>query len=149
VARQYDQAIEQARKTLELHPNYTAMHWVLGLAYVQKSMYKEGIAEFQKILVISPEFPYAVSTLGYAHALAGNRAEAQKVLNQLSKQKYVQALRVAAIDAGLGEKDEAIGWLEKAFDDRSTWDIKVFPVFDLLRSDPRFTDLLRRMNLQP
>jgi hypothetical protein len=88
--------------------------------------------------------------------VAGRRAEAQKVLDQLTaraKQKYVPAYFSARIYAGLGQKDKAFEWLEKAFDDRSIGmsfgTIAVDPVFDPLRSDPRFHDLLRRMNLQP
>jgi serine/threonine protein kinase/tetratricopeptide (TPR) repeat protein len=144
-ARKYDQAIEQERKTLEMDPNFSpARHW-LGLAYLQKSMYKEGIAEFEM------EF----SSLGYAYAVAGRRTEAQQVLdklNQLSKQKYVPAVSMARIYVGLGEKDQAFEWLEKAYQDGSIGGgtgIAVDPIFDPLRSDPRFADLLRRMNLQP
>jgi tetratricopeptide (TPR) repeat protein len=155
LARQYDQAIEQLRKTLELDPNFILAHSFLGLAYVQKSMYKEGIAEIEKELVISPGNPYALSSLGYAYAVAGRRAEAQKVLdqlNELSKQRYVPALVMVRIYAGLGEKDKAFEWLKKSYEERSialTADIRLDPVYDPLRSDPRWVDLLRRMNLQP
>jgi tetratricopeptide (TPR) repeat protein len=154
-ARQYDQAIEQDQKTLELDPNYVGAHMTLGQAYFQKSMYKEGIAEVEKELAISPGNPAALSVLGYAYAVAGKRADAQKVLNELtelSKQKYVPAWAMAEIYVGLGEKDRAFEWLEKAYEERFAGllgGIKVDPVFDPLRSDPRFADLLRRMNLQP
>ena len=90
-----------------------------------------------------------------AYALAGRRAEAQKVLNQLnelSKQKYVPSWSSAPIYAALGEKDKAFELLEKAYQERSIGtglSIKEFPGFDPPRSDPRFADLLRRMNLQP
>ena len=154
-ARQYDQAIEQLQKTLELDPNFLLAQDTLGHAYVQKSMYKEGIAEFQKALAILPGNALALSGLGYAYAVSGRRAEAQKVLDQLaeiSKQKYVPAASRAAIYAGLGDKDKAFEWLEKAYEERSIvigsgHPIKVDPVWDPLRSDPRFADLLRRMNL--
>ena len=115
-------------------------------------MYKEGIAEFEKELAISPGSQSTIG-LGYAYAVAGRKAEAQKVLdrlNELSKQKYVPAVVRARIYAGLGEKDKAFEWLEKGYEDRSIGThIKVDPIFDPLRSDPRFADLLRRMNLQP
>jgi TolB-like protein/DNA-binding winged helix-turn-helix (wHTH) protein/Tfp pilus assembly protein PilF len=156
-ARKYDQAIEQARKTQELDPNEG--HVFLGAAYLQKSMYKEGIAEFEKALASSPNgIGYAIGPqtgLGYAYAVAGKRPEAQKVLdqlNQLSKQKYVSGVDLAIVYAGLGDKDKAFEYLERSYDDRSLGNltgIKVDPVFDPLRSDPRFQDLLRRMNLQP
>jgi eukaryotic-like serine/threonine-protein kinase len=150
-ARQYDQAIEQYRKTLELDPNFFISQTFLGLTYVQKSMYKEGISELEKAVAISPS-NLSLAFLGYGYAAAGRRLEAQKVLAQLnetSKEKYVPALYRALIYAGLVEKDKAFEWLEKAYEEHYIIAIKVSPVFDPLRSDPRFTDLLRRMNLQP
>jgi len=152
LARQYDRATEQEAKTLELDPSYTQAHLNLGMAYVQKSMFKEAIAEFEKALVISPNRTGALSRLGYAYAVAGRRAEALKVLDQLterSKQKYVPATDVARMFAGLKEKDKAVEWLEKAYEERSVANIKLNPVYDLLRSDSRFQQILRRMNLQP
>ena len=151
-ARRYDQAIEQDRKVLELDPNFLAAEFFLGETYVQKSMYKEGIAELEKALAISPGYTPVLSGIGYAYAVAGIRAEAQKMLdklNELSKQKYVPAVSRAIIYAGLGEKDKAFEWLEKGYEERSTYGIKADPAYDPLRSDPRFADLLRRMNLQP
>jgi tetratricopeptide (TPR) repeat protein len=153
--RQYDQAIEQLRKTIELDPNFLTVHDNLGMAYVQKSMYKEGIAEFEKGLAISPNNPGPLSRLGYAYAVSGKRAEAQKVidqLNQVSKQRYVSPGLIAFVYAGLRDKDRAFKSLQKAYDDRSVGSATVVnasPVWDSLRSDPRFADLLRRMNLQP
>jgi Flp pilus assembly protein TadD len=90
--------------------------------------------------------------LGNACAVAGRRAEAEKVLDklhELSKQKHVSAGPVAQIYAALGEKDKAFEWLKKGSEDRSIITVKLDPVYDPLRSDPRFADLLRRMNLQP
>jgi TolB-like protein/Tfp pilus assembly protein PilF len=155
LARQYDQAIEQFQKTLEMDPNLVMAHLDLGVAYIQKSMYKEAIAECEKELVVSPGNPYALSGLGYAYAVAGRRAEAQKVLdklNELSKQRYVPARFMAIIYGKLGEKGKAFELLKESYDDRSLDigpGIKMDPTFDPLRSDPRFQDLLRRMNLQP
>jgi len=154
-ARQYDQSIEQGRRTLELDPNFIFAHWLLGLAYIQKSMYKDGIAESEKAVAISPNNTLAQSGLGYSYAAAGRRAEAQKVidrLNEFSKREYVPAVLRVNIYAGLGEKDKAFEWLDKAYEDRtigSSEDVKLDPALDPLRSDPRWTDLLRRMNLQP
>jgi eukaryotic-like serine/threonine-protein kinase len=151
-ARQYDQAIEQERKTLELDPNFMVAHNFLGSAYVQKSKKKEGIAEFERALGISPGDALSLGELGNAYALSGKRAEAQKVLdqlNELSRQKYVPAMARVMVEVGLGEKDKAFEWLEKAYEERFVIEIKVDPQFDPLRSDPRFADLLGRMNLQP
>jgi len=150
-ARQYDQAIEQERKTLDLDANFIVPHWYLGLSYVQKSIYKEAIAEFEKALVIAPGNTEALAGLGYTYAVAGRRAEAQKVLdqlNELSKQKYVPAWSRAMIYGGLGQKDKAFEWLQKAYEERSIYSLRD-PAYDPLRSDPRFAHLLRRMNLQP
>ena len=153
-ARRYDETIEQLRKTLDLDPNSLLALLGLGRAYVQKSKYKEGIAEFEKVLVISPNNQDGLAELGYAYSVSGQRLEAQKVLDQLtalSKEKYIRADYVAKVYVGLGEKDKAIVLLEKSYDDRSigSLEIKMDPAFDPLRSDPRFNDLLRRMNLQP
>lgn len=115
-------------------------------------MYKESIAEFEKALVISPGNTFGLSSLGYAYAVTGRKAEALKVLDQLneiSKHKYVPALQMALIYTGLGEKDKAFEWLEKAYEARSIRLFKAVPAFDPLRSDPRFQDLLQHMNLQP
>jgi TolB-like protein/Flp pilus assembly protein TadD/predicted Ser/Thr protein kinase len=156
-ARQYDQAIEQERKTLDLDANYLIARIGLGLAYVQESMHQESIAELEKAVAVSGGNASALSNLGYAYAMAGRKAEAQKVLdkiNELSKEGYVPAGAKARIYAGLGDKDKVFQWLETAYSERSIAGtlpgmIKVDPVFDSLHSDPRFTDLLRRMNLQP
>jgi Flp pilus assembly protein TadD len=105
--------------------------------------------------VLSPRNPYVLSGLGYAYAVAGRSAEAQKMLDQLnaiSKQKYVPAVSRVRIYVGLGNKEQAFEWLEKAYEDHTIGStfatIKVDPIYDPLRSDPRFADLLHRMNLQ-
>jgi len=112
------------------------------------------MAEFEKALAISPGNIPALTGLGYAYAVAGNRTEARKTIVRLialSKQEYVPATSLARVYAGLVEKDKAFEWLERAYAERSVGLslLKVDPRFDPLRSDPRFADLLRRMNLQP
>ena len=154
--RQYDQAIEQLQKTLELDPNLGVARAFLALAYLQKSMNKEAIAEFEKGLVISHGHVWALADLGYAYAVAGRRTEAEKLLDQvnhLSRQEFVPADAMGHIYVGLGENGKAFEWLEKGYERHSLGlagvDLKVDPLWDPLRSDPRFADLLRRMNLQP
>ena len=151
--RQYDQAIEQERKALELDANFVPAYVDLGMVYREKSMYKEATAEFEKALTISPGTLGALSGLGETYALEDRREEARQVLDKLSelaKREYVAPLLMAQIYAGLGEKDRAFEWMEKSYDDRSLGIAgKWYPGFDPLRSDPRFADLLRRMNLQP
>jgi Tfp pilus assembly protein PilF len=155
LARQYDRAIEQEAKTLELDPNFAPAYYFRGIAYSKKSMYREGMAEFEKCVEVAPVNPGALTGLGYGYAVTGRRADAQKVLdklNELSKHEYVSPVWRAKIYAGLEEKDRAFEWLEKAYEDRSIVSvgfIKANPMFDPLRSDPRYADLLRRTNLQP
>ena len=142
-------------KLLELDPNFIDAYYFRGMAYSKKFMYKEAMQEFGKGVAISPGDTEALTGLGYGYAVTGKRADAQKVLdklNEISKQRYVSAVWRAKIYSGLQEKDKAFEWLEKAYQDRSivsTGFIKTSPIFDPLRSDPRFADLLRRTNLQP
>jgi TolB-like protein/DNA-binding winged helix-turn-helix (wHTH) protein/Tfp pilus assembly protein PilF len=155
LARRYDQAIEQEGKVLELDPNYLAVFYFRGMCYLKKSMYKEGMAEFEKGVAIGPDDPFALTGLGYGYAVTGRRAEAQKVLdklNGLSKHGYVSPVWRAKIYSGLRDKDKAFEWLERAYEDRSIVSVgylKTNPMFDPLRSDARYADLLRRTNLQP
>ena len=155
LARQYDQAIEQAAKMLELDPKYISAYYVRGVAYVKKSMYNEAMAEFEKGISTYPDDPEALTGLGYGYAVTGRRADAEKVLarlNQLSKREFISPVWTAKIYSGLGEKDKAFDALERAYEDRSIVSvayIKTNPMLDPLRSDPRFAKLLRRMNLQP
>jgi TolB-like protein/DNA-binding winged helix-turn-helix (wHTH) protein/tetratricopeptide (TPR) repeat protein len=153
--RQYDQAIEQLQKTLELDPNLHPARAFLADAYLHKSMSKEATEELEKHLVIAEGRAWALAELGYVYAVMGRRPDALKLLNelnQLSREKFVPADAMAQIYVGLGEKDKAFEWLEKGYERHSLGlagvDLKVDPVWDPLRSDPRFGDLLRHMNLQ-
>jgi len=145
---QYDQAIEQERMVLDMDPNFAAAHAFLWRAYLQKGMYGEAIAEFQKgidSLGMSRSFAF----LAYAYAKSGRKDEAQKMLAELkAKKSYVSPDFFALIYTGLGEKDNAFEWLQKYYEEHRDPDfIKVNPIYDSLHSDPRFKDLLRRMNL--
>jgi serine/threonine protein kinase/tetratricopeptide (TPR) repeat protein len=150
--RQYDQAIAQFQRAIELDPNFWVAHWTLGRAYEGKEAFAEAVAEIQKAIELSAGSPLSLAALGHAYAVSGKRAEAQKVLdglNESSEQRYVSPFGIAAIYAGLGEIDQAFQWLENAYQERSGWLIwlRADPVSDPLRSDPRFQDLMRRMNL--
>lgn len=153
LARQYDQAIEQCRRTLELEPNFPLAHFHLGRAYLEKAMYTEAIAEFEQAKSFSGGSPAMVMVLGYAHARAGHSAEARKILAELqarANQQYVSSLYFAALYAGLGDRNQAFNWLNRAFQERSDYLVylKVDPMADSLRSDPRFHKLLHRIGLQ-
>ena len=155
LARQYDQAIEQAAKLLELDPKYNSAYYVRGVAYVKKAMYDEAMAEFEKGVSAHPDYPEALTGLGYGYAVTGRRADAEKVLarlNELSKREFISPVWMAKIYSGLGEKDKAFESLKRAYEDRSIVSvayIKTNPMLDPLRSDPRFAELLRRLNLGP
>jgi serine/threonine protein kinase/Tfp pilus assembly protein PilF len=151
-ARRYDQAIEHYRRALELDPNFFWSHLWIGQAEVQQGKYQEAIVDINRAVALSAGNTRAIATLGHAQAVAGNKKEAQVVLNQLmerSRQGYVSPYYFALLYTGLGEKDLALEWLEKAYDERQPYLylLKVEPVFDGLHSDPRFQDLLRRLGL--
>jgi tetratricopeptide (TPR) repeat protein len=150
--RQYDRAIDEYRKALELDQSFVYTHWKLGLAYEQKGLYEEAIAEFQKAVALSGGSAQSLVLLGHAYAISGRRAEALELLgelSELSKRRYVSSYRVAAIHLALGEKEQAFEWLERACEERDAWLVwlKVDPVIDDLRSDPRVQELLQRIGL--
>jgi DNA-binding winged helix-turn-helix (wHTH) protein/TolB-like protein/Tfp pilus assembly protein PilF len=152
LAGRYDEAIAHCKTLIEVDPNFFPAHRYLGLAYEQKGMYKEAIAEFRKGVELSGS-PLMLALLGHALAVSGNRVEAERVLRELEqqKQRYVSPYTVAAIYAGLAEKDEAFKWLEKAYQERDIWliNLKVDPVFTPLRPDKRFAEMLGRIRLAP
>ena len=153
-AHQYDQVLDQAKKTLELDPNFLPALYLLGAASTFKGMHEPAIAAFQKAVDLSSGGATYVAGLGWAYAHAGERGDARIILERLSKlseQRYVMASQVSLIYAAMQEKDEAFRWLENAYRERSAWMVylNVDPRLDSLRSDPRFDDLLRRMNFPP
>ena len=150
-SRNYDQAIEQFRRTLELDLTFPLAHVLLGQAYVQKEMFAEAIAELSRAIELDGT-PRARAILGYTLAVAGRRDEAARILGELQKlasHKYVAPYFRVLIYTALGEKDQALEWLEKAFEERSEWLVwlKVDPKLDSLRSDPSFTALVQRVGL--
>jgi serine/threonine protein kinase/Tfp pilus assembly protein PilF len=150
LARQYDRAIEEHLRTLELDPNFAHTRFCLGLAYLQKSMFDEAIAELQASLAIFEDNPRAAAVLAYAYAISGKRSEAQALFDDLkdrSLRQYIAPYLISLICTGLGDHDQAFAWLEKGCDERDlglVW-LKVEPLADSLRSDPRFEKLLRRV----
>ena len=150
-AREYDQAIEQLHRTLDLDPDFPRAHYWLGQSYLQKGMLEDAITEFRKTIGISRGSPQYVAALGHAYAVAGKTDEAQKVLNELkelAKRRYVSPYDIALVYTGMANQDQVFEWLEKAYEERAGWLalVKVEPRLHSLRSDPRFGDLLRRMN---
>ncbi len=150
--RRYDEAITQCGKALELDTDYLMMHTVLGQAYLAASRYEEAIGALQSAVRFSGGAAFTTSALGYAYAKGGKRREAKKILQdlqQLSVAEYVSPFCVALVHTGLGDEDQALAWLERAYEERSHWLVyaKVWPLFDDLRSNARFAALLGRVGL--
>jgi tetratricopeptide (TPR) repeat protein len=140
--RQYDAAIEQELKTLQMDPNFGVARQILAMAYLQKGRYAQALE--------------LISGFGFvrarAHLKLGNKPMARKVaadLEALAKTRYISANAIANAYIGLDDRERSFEWLEKAFQDRSMRPdfMRVDPSYDDLRSDPRFRDLLRRAGL--
>jgi len=150
-ARQYDEAIAQSQKSIELDPGNAANYVFLGQAYDLKGSYTEAMAAYQKAIDLSQRTTNIMGLVGHADAVSGRRDEALKILKELkevSAHKSVSPYDLAMVYTGLGDKDNAINHLNRAYEERAGWiiAIKVEPMFDPLRSDPRFADLQRRLN---
>ncbi len=149
--RHYDEAIQQCQKTLYLDANFAPAHWCLGLGYVGKERYAEAIKEFHKAKALG-EGPIALWPLGYTYAVSGRKAEARKIVRELQQRSYegyASPYFIAAVYAGLGEKDRAFEWLDRAYDERENMWLDLDPFLDNLRSDRRFQELRRRVGLPP
>lgn len=145
---QPDRLLEQANKMLEMDPNSNVAHAWLGRAYMQKRLYDQAIPELQQF--VDPQSGDGLTQLGYSYAMAGRKSEALKTLAELeavAQRRYSSPVRIACIYVGLGDKERAFEWLEKGFTGRSDHltQLKMDPMFDSLRADPRFADLLRRV----
>jgi serine/threonine-protein kinase len=151
-ARQYEQAIAQLGKTLDMDPDFWLARMLLGLSYEAKGDLTRGVAECKKAREVETTIPWPLAELGHAYALSGEKSSAENVLKELerwSKQSYVPAYNFAEVYSGLGDKEQALSMLEKAYADRSM--LLVFLTadheFDSLHSLPRFRDLAGRVGL--
>jgi len=149
-ARRYEEATTQIRKTLELDPNNAFAHSILGWCLIGKGNKAEATAEFQKATSLD-DLPWYISSLGYACAANGDRPKAEQILQdleELSKQRYVSPANRAAVYLGLGEKEKALDWLEKAYEDRDPifWWIDGDQLYDSLRNEPRFQALVQKID---
>jgi eukaryotic-like serine/threonine-protein kinase len=154
VARRYDEAIADFQAALKLDPEFAEAHWILALTYGTIGKHEEALAELRKIKNLESNSVH-LSCLAFLHGVAGRKEEARATmrrLNELSVRTYVSPLWMAIASTGIGDKDEAFKWFERAFAEHAMGgavSLKVNPIFDSLRSDPRFADLLRRANLPP
>lgn len=153
-ARRYDEAIRQGRKTIDMDPGFALVHEFMGLVYLQMKQYTEAIAELQEGFRVSGNRIDFLSDVAIGYALAGRTDEARQILQKLKKgstKRFDMPVYLSRVYRDLGEKDQALFWLEKAYQERdgSLILLQVDPGNDSLRSDRRFQDLLRRVGLTP
>jgi TolB-like protein/Flp pilus assembly protein TadD len=149
-SRQHEAALEQCKKALELDPDFLATHFILGLIYEQLGDYEKAILEFEEALRLSEGNLVMRAMLAYTYAVSGKIEEGWKRLAEIkefSKQRYASSSLLALVYTGLGEKATAFEWLEKSYEQRSHWlaFMKIWPLFDRLRSDARFDPFLKKV----
>lgn len=147
---EYDRAVKHLDRTLELEPNYMPTHFVLGCVYIQQKRWEEAIKEFQFIYKLDEEAYLAMGFMGHAHALAGQRAEAETVLNvlqEIAQRKYVSPYAMLVIHLVLGPEERVFELLEVLYQEHNDWLVwlKVSPELRPLHDDPRFRNLLKRV----
>jgi TolB-like protein/Flp pilus assembly protein TadD len=152
LGRRRDEAIEECRRTIRLDPNFGIAYEVLGGLLAGKGMYSEALTAIQQAVALSHGAPMTLANLGHLRARLGQEAEARRILKQLSeasKQRYTPALAFATVHLGLGESDQALSWLDRAFEERFNRlaYLRREAIWDPLRQDPRFQKLLQRINL--
>jgi len=150
--RRYEEAIQEYRKALEFEPDFPSGHLHLGMAYLAKSAPAEALAAFLKARSLPGGNPLILGGLGYCYGVAGRKGEAQEILKELEQRSahgFVSPVSRVFVYIGLGRKDEAFQWLERAYQEHDGWLawLKVDPIFDSLRPDVRFAGLLARVGL--
>ena len=148
LAHSYDESIQWSRKALELDPNFALAHNHLGQAYLEKHMIGEAIAELRTAVTLSKGSPTCVANLARAYVASGRRAEAEQLLRDLMTRSTPDqsfAPEIAVISAALGDRDQAMAWLQRGYDERFNPGVLIRPGFDPLRADPRFEALVRRV----
>jgi tetratricopeptide (TPR) repeat protein len=152
-SQKYDHAIEECKKALEIEPANFVGLWISGIAHTLTGRHKTAIELGEKLARITDRAPLFAGFLGFSQAVAGNKAEAEKLLAELhkrSKKEYVSPLSLAYIYTGLKDKDRTFEWLDKAYEVNSPTMavLNRHPVFDYLRSDKRFAALLQKVGLE-
>jgi TolB-like protein/DNA-binding winged helix-turn-helix (wHTH) protein/Flp pilus assembly protein TadD len=152
MAHNYSAAIEQNRNSVELDSNFAAAHLLLGEDYVQAGLHSEGVSELKRAASLSGGSPLYTAQVAVALAVAGRKGEAVRIAHELetiSRQRYVSPYGLAQIYAALDSKENTFKWLQAAHGDHAVWMgyLAVDPIFDRYRSDQRFQELLRRIDL--
>jgi TolB-like protein/class 3 adenylate cyclase/Tfp pilus assembly protein PilF len=153
-AREYDEAILSFREALELEPDYPLTHWMLGQTLVAEGKLDEGVSALERAHTLTCGGPWTAAFLAHAYAVAGRRESALLLLAQATssgRKPFSSPFMTALVHAGLQEKDETLDWLDRAYREREAWMafLNCLPVFDGLRDEPRFVDLLRKVGLAP
>lgn len=151
-AGRYEEAVQQFRRAVELEPRWDQLYFGLGLPLVQLGRYEEAIAALRDATRLGPENPFNHSALVYGLGRAGCGAEARRIMDQLfANYAYVPCWFLAIMFVGLNEKKKALQALDEAFDNREPClvSLKVDPIFDPLREEPRFTEMIQRVGLEP
>lgn len=150
--REFERAAEECEKALQLDPDYFLVHYILGRTFMRLGHPAKAIVHLKSARTLAGEMPLADAALGLAYAVSGQTEQAQKIAKAFTtaaRQRYIPPTYFCMIHAGLGDKDQAFAWLEKAFAERAdglTW-LNVEPMLDGLRDDARFHDLIRRIGL--
>jgi tetratricopeptide (TPR) repeat protein len=152
--KSYDQAIAQLQKTLQFAPDFPWAHRELGSIYEKQGKLEAAIAEFQKARTLVGDSPFGLESLGHGYASAGRKTDAVKALNELillSKERHSLSYQIAFVYAGLADKERAFEWLWKALDERNSELVylKMEPLWENLRTDLRFNEILKKINLFP
>jgi tetratricopeptide (TPR) repeat protein len=152
--QEYKKAFEQYKKTLEIDPHFIFTYMYLGWGYLQKSMFEEALVQMKKEEDIAKgRNPYIETWIGITYLRMGKKEKVQEILNTLikkSEQEYVSPYHIALIYFSLGESDKGFEWMDKAYQELDYWLnwIKIEPVLDEVRSDPRFETLLEKLNFK-
>ena len=149
-ARRYDEAIQRLQTVIKTEPDNPTGHAFLGFVYDAKRLYPEAIAEYQKLIRLEKGSTSGECYLGYAYAMSGKHREALALLQKLmTTTEYVSPAELAILHVGLGNKEEAVDLLGKAYEahDLQLRHLDVDPHYDSLRAEPRFQDLVRRVGL--
>lgn len=152
LGRRLDEGIEECRRTIELDPNFAFAHDVLAATLAAQGLYAQALPSAEKAVALSGGTALPLADLAYIHGRLGHADEARRMLQTLataSTQRYTPAVALAIVYVGLGENDRALDWLEKAYEERSIRlaYLRREPIWDRLRQEPRFKDLLRRIPL--